>query len=87
MKKQLRFFLLAGFVLFGTGTLRLQGVKISNQGGNPDSSAVLELQSLNQGFLLPRLTTSQRDSIVSPAQGLMVLNTTTGCLNMYFGGG
>lgn len=87
MKKTVRIFLLAAFVLFGNASLRLQGVKISNQGGIPDSSAVLELHSQNQGFLLPRLTTGQRDSIVSPAQGLIVLNTNTGCLNMYFGSG
>jgi hypothetical protein len=87
MKKQLRFFLFAFLFLSGTGTLRLQGVKISSQGGIPDSSAVLELHSLNKGFLLPRLTMAQRDSIVGPAQGLIVLNTNTGCLNMYFGSG
>jgi len=87
MKKTVRICLLAAFVLFGNASLRLQGVKISNQGGIPDSSAVLELHSQNQGFLLPRLTTGQRDSIVSPAQGLIVLNTNTGCLNMYFGSG
>jgi len=86
MKKQI-LFLISAFILSGTGTLRLQGVKISAQGGSPDSSAVLELQSLKQGFLLPRLTTAQRDSIVSPAQGLIVLNTGTGCLNMFFANG
>jgi len=79
---------MVGFGLFlGSALLQAQGVKISAQGGSPDSSAVLELHSTNQGFLLPRLSTAQRDSIAAPAQGLIVLNTTTGCLNMYFGTG
>ncbi len=49
MKKTVRIFLLAAFVLLKC-SLRLQGVKISNQGGIPDSSAVLELHSQNQGL-------------------------------------
>lgn len=42
----------------------------------PDSSAILELQSNNQGFLMPRMSTSQRLSITQPANGLLVLDTT-----------
>ena len=30
------------------------------------------------GIVLPPLTTAQRDSIASPQQGTMILNTTTG---------
>lgn len=42
----------------------------------PDSSAVLDLVSTERGFLLPRLTTAQRDLITNPATGLMIYNTT-----------
>lgn len=42
----------------------------------PDSSAVLDLVSTQRGFLLPRLTTAQRDLINKPATGLMIYNTT-----------
>lgn len=42
----------------------------------PDSSAVLDLVSTDRGFLLPRLTTAQRDLITNPATGLMIYNTT-----------
>lgn len=41
----------------------------------PDPSAILELQSTDQGFLLPRLNTLQQQNIVDPATGLMVFNT------------
>jgi hypothetical protein len=39
-------------------------------------SAVLELESTNKGLLMPRMTSDQRDLIVSPAIGLMIFNTT-----------
>jgi hypothetical protein len=51
----------------------------------PDTSAILELSSGNRGFLPPRLSTTQRDSIVTPAAGLMIYNATIGALQ-YFNG-
>jgi hypothetical protein len=48
-------------------------------------SALLDIESTNQGFLLPRLTQAQRDSIVNPATGLMIFNTTTFCLDLNVG--
>jgi len=43
----------------------------------PDPSSLLDLSSTSEGFLMPRLTTLQRDGIVSPAEGLMIYNTTS----------
>lgn len=51
----------------------------------PNASAILDLSSSSKGFLAPRMTTAQRDSISSPAQGLFIFNTTTDTLN-YFDG-
>jgi uncharacterized protein (TIGR02145 family) len=53
----------------------------------PDSSAILELQSADQGFLPPRLTTIQRDAITNPAEGLTIYNTDRSCLEFYTGFG
>lgn len=47
----------------------------------PHPSAILEVSSSNKGFLLPRLTESERDDIVSPSEGLMIFNTDDNCLN------
>lgn len=58
-----------------------QGVTIGSN-TPPDPSAVLDLQSGQQGFALPRLTTTQRDAIISPAQGLQIYNTDTECINI-----
>lgn len=42
----------------------------------PDSKSVLELFSITQGFLPPRMTTTQRNAIASPPEGLIVQDTT-----------
>ncbi|WP_415326273.1 beta strand repeat-containing protein [Chryseobacterium sp. MMS23-Vi53] len=51
----------------------------------PNSNAILELSSTNQGFLPPRLTTAQRDAIPAASRpaGLMIYNTNTNCMNFW----
>ncbi|MBK9254520.1 MAG: DUF3494 domain-containing protein [Saprospiraceae bacterium] len=44
---------------------------------NPDNSAVLDLYSTEKGFLLPRLSTLQRDAISNPANALMIYNISS----------
>ena len=56
-------------------------VKISTGGGNPNASSMLEVESTSKGFLPPRMTSAERDLIASPAEGLVIYNTTTKCLN------
>lgn len=40
----------------------------------PDNSALLELFSTSRGFLVPRMTTAQRNAITLPATGLLIYN-------------
>ena len=54
---------------------------------NPDSTALLDLQSNQAGLLVPRMTTVERDNISNPAHSLMIFNTTTDCFEAYFTGG
>jgi hypothetical protein len=51
----------------------------------PNASSILELSSTTQGFLSPRMTTAQRDAIVSPATGLELFNTSIGSKQVYNG--
>ncbi len=60
-----------------------QSVGISNVSIIPDPSSALELRSNTLGFLLPRMTTTERDLIVAPADGLLIFNTTTNFFNFY----
>ncbi len=49
---------------------------------NPHSSAVMEIVS-QRGVLIPRLTTTQRNAIDSPAHGLAIYNVDKGCVEVY----
>lgn len=42
----------------------------------PDDSSVLHVDSITKGLLTPRMTTAQRIAITTPADGLMVYDTT-----------
>jgi uncharacterized protein (TIGR02145 family) len=50
-----------------------------------DPSAKLDVTSTTQGFLPPRMTFMQRDLIPTPAEGLIIYNTNTKCLETYNG--
>lgn len=70
-------------------------VATSNVGigtSSPASSSVLDLTSTTKGFLPPRMTTTQRDAIASPATGLTLFCTdctatdaSTGVMQTYNG--
>lgn len=49
----------------------------------PDPSSVADFTSGSRGLLIPRLTEEQRDSISSPANGLMIFNLNTNCINIF----
>jgi len=52
---------------------------------NPHESAILEVTSLTKGFLLPRLTTIERDAINGGvfAEGLVIYNKDIDCIEFY----
>ena len=61
-------------------------VGISNGLISPtNTTAILELTSTTKGFLPPRMTTEQRDLIATPAEGLMIYNTSTNRPNFFNG--
>ncbi|MEM9888901.1 MAG: SBBP repeat-containing protein, partial [Bacteroidota bacterium] len=64
--------------------LRAQ-VAINENNTNPDASAMLDVSSTDKGLLVPRMTTEERDLIESPAEGLMIYNTSDSCFNYYTG--
>ena len=72
----------------GTTGFRISNVGASSFGvGVTDApaSAQLEVRSTTKGFLPPRMTTTERDAITTPAAGLMVYNTTTNKAQCYNG--
>ncbi|MEM6347082.1 MAG: tail fiber domain-containing protein [Bacteroidota bacterium] len=52
-------------------------VGINANGNAPDPSAMLDVQATDKGLLIPRMTSTNRTTIASPAEGLMVFDQTT----------
>jgi hypothetical protein len=50
-----------------------------------NTSAIFQTDSTTKGFLPPRMITTQRNAISSPAAGLMVFDTTLAKLCVYSG--
>jgi hypothetical protein len=53
--------------------------------GSVETSARLQVDSTTQGFLPPRMTTTQKNAITSPAAGLQVYDTTLNQMSYYNG--
>jgi hypothetical protein len=47
------------------------------------ASAIFNVSSTTKGFLPPRMTTTQKNAITSPAAGLVVYDTTLNKLCVY----
>ena len=61
------------------------GGKVGINTPSPSSSALLELTSTTKGLLAPRMTTTQRNAIATPAEGLIIYNISTKCLEVWSG--
>jgi hypothetical protein len=78
--------LLLSFLLFLlVHPFQAQGVTIGNP-NPPHPSAVLDIQSVQGGVLFPRMTTAQRNAINAAPNGLVIYNTDTDCLQIYYTG-
>ena len=65
------------------GNAVFNGTMAVGNSASPVASAQLEITSTTRGFLPPRMTTTQRNAIATPAEGLVIYNTTTQKLNLY----
>ena len=63
-----------------------QNVGISEPQITPDITSILEVYSSSKGILIPRLTTPQRNAIITLTIGLLVFDTGI-VFFMFFGAG
>ncbi|MDH7462943.1 tail fiber domain-containing protein [Chitinophagaceae bacterium 26-R-25] len=64
------------------------GIAINDNNATADPSAMLDVSvsaTAKKGFLLPRMTTTQRDVIASPAKGLLIYVTNVDSLEINIG--
>ena len=69
---------LLSYVLFSQ-----QNVSISDVPSTPNQTSVLDVSSSTKGMLIPRMSTIQRNSIVGPANGLLIYDTDVDCVMFY----
>ena len=77
----------SGWGIYGAGTAKSYfagNVAIGTTSQN--ASSAFEVASTTQGILFPRMTTAQRDLIATPADGLVIYNTTDNKLQVRAGG-
>jgi hypothetical protein len=77
MKSKLIFF----FCVFLSAELFAQSVSVNATGAAADASSIFDVSSTTKGMLIPRMTTTERIAIVSPATGLIVYDNT---LNQFY---
>jgi len=78
---QIVIFLMLKIVLINT--LQAQNISINATGSAAHEKAMLDISSTTSGILIPRMSTSQRNEIITPPNGLQVYNTTTNTLDTY----
>lgn len=75
-----------GNILYGNNWwAQSDGGTTIGQQAAPVASAILDIRSTTRGFLPPRMTTTQKNAIATPAAGLVVYDTTTNKLCCYNG--
>lgn len=73
-----------------TAAADFRAIEVTNGGAyinttSVNASAILQSDSTTKGFLPPRMTTTQKNAIATPAAGLVVYDTTTNKLCCYNG--
>ncbi len=79
MSKNILLFIVCASIAFEVGAQGNIGIGTPA----PSASAILDIVSTDKGLLIPRLTTAQRIAISSPANGLLVYDTTVDCFFYY----
>lgn len=68
-----------------------EGISVDNSGNvgigtsSPNASAILDITSTTKGITFPRMTSTQRNAIASPTNGLQVFDITTNSICYYDG--
>ena len=76
---QLVFLALTVFFLVKSSTYAQVGIGTTN----PNTTSILDVTSTTQGILVPRMTTTERLAITTPANSLLVYDTTVKAYYFY----
>ena len=76
--------LCSGLLLLCT-TLSVAQIKIGDNPLSIDDGSILEIESSDRAFVLPRLTNAQRNSITTPLTGAVIYNKDEDCIQTNVG--
>lgn len=76
-------FIVATFLFLGIGNIASAQIKIGTNGSTIEPSSILELESNNQGLLLPRLTDTIAINTLSPPNGMLIYLTKWPAVGLY----
>ncbi|QBO59376.1 hypothetical protein NBC122_02572 [Chryseobacterium salivictor] len=76
-----KFFILT--VIFSSLSVFSQTGSVGINTDQPDQSAVLDIRSTTKGLLIPRVTSSERENIARPANGLLVYDIGSNSFWLY----
>jgi hypothetical protein len=76
-------FIVATFLFVGIGNIASAQIKIGTNGSTIAPSSILELESNNQGLLLPRLTDTIAINTLSPPNGMLIYLTKWPAVGLY----
>lgn len=86
----MRFFYAVCFIFSSISLSRGQNIAINTNGGNADVSAILQVAAANKGLLIPQVVltgSTDATTITTPANSLLVYNTSASVLNGLKGAG
>ncbi|MBI9037240.1 MAG: hypothetical protein JEY97_03835 [Bacteroidales bacterium] len=69
--------ILLAFLIIMFASVAFSQVAINETGADPDPSAILDLSSTDKGFLVPRVSTAERNAIGTTQSGLLVYDIDT----------
>ena len=73
-------------IIYAGAFAQIEGISINGDGAPPDPSSMLDVKSITKGFLVPRMSSSDRLAISNPANSLLVFDETIGAYFYYNGG-
>ncbi len=77
--------LLFCLLLCGAGYLSCaQSLAVNTDGSTASSSAMLDVKSTTKGLLIPRMSRTERNAIVSPATGLLIFQNAPDSIGFYY---
>jgi len=81
-----KFFLFALSFLISLQLNAQSGISVNTSGATAHPSAMLDISSTDAGILIPRMTETQKNSIITPATGLLIYQTDAVTGFWYFDG-